>query len=131
MSIPHAEDAHARLLEERQRLDAVRDALVDRVAGLPVSLRNAELSATDQHPADAGTEMFERAKDLSILEQVDAELSAVERALQRVEDGGYGMCEACGGPIGRARLEARPAATLCIDDQSRTERMSRSDRVRS
>src|SRR5438876_408008 len=63
----------------------------------------SELSSNDQHPADIGSETFEREKDLSILEQVEAELADVEHALRRLEDGTYGICEACGQPIDEAR----------------------------
>ena len=77
---------------------------------------------SDQHPADVGTEMFEKEKDISILEQVTSELSDVDRALQRLDAGTYGVCEACGKPIGAERLRARPAATYCVRDQAMIER---------
>jgi RNA polymerase-binding transcription factor DksA len=41
-------------------------------------------------------------------------VAEIEAALARVESGGYGVCESCGGPIGEARLEAMPDATLCV-----------------
>jgi len=53
-----------------------------------------------------------------ILEQVDAELADVERALRRLDDGTYGVCEACGEPISPARLESSPAARLCAHDDN-------------
>ena len=45
-----------------------------------------------------------------------------QQALARIDEGTYGICERCGNPIGRERLEARPSATLCIDDQRRLDR---------
>lgn len=69
-----------------------------------------------------GTETFDRERDLAILEQVEAELSEVERALQRLEAGTYGTCEACGKPIDDARLEAVPAARFCLEDEAAAER---------
>jgi RNA polymerase-binding transcription factor DksA len=81
-----------------------------------------EISSYDQHQADLGTETFEREKDLSILEQVEAELADVAHALERLDDGTYGVCEACGKPIGDERLEALPAARFCVNDQALAER---------
>jgi DnaK suppressor protein len=117
------QSARHRLEAERARLEEVRTSLLEEAAPEVVSAMAAqELSNADQHPADIGTELFEREKDLSILEQVSAELADVERAIRRLDDGTYGVCEACGGPIGTERLHARPAATLCVGDQARLER---------
>jgi DnaK suppressor protein len=82
----------------------------------------SELSSYDQHPADMGTETFERTKDLSIIAQIEAELEDVERAFRRLENGTYGICEACGKAIEQARLEAIPTARFCVSDQARAER---------
>jgi RNA polymerase-binding protein DksA len=111
-----------RLDEERSRLQRLRDGLAedtgqDGGGGDDTS----ELSSVDQHPADVGTEEFEREKDLSILEQFESDLTALDRALERLEAGEYGKCEVCGKPIGDERLEARPAATMCIEHQQAAE----------
>jgi RNA polymerase-binding transcription factor DksA len=116
-----------RLTRERARLERVLQGLQDERGpdgkdwGTMV-----ELSAVDQHPADLGSENFERDKGMSILYNVEAELADVDRALRRISEGVYGRCEACGSPIGAARLEARPAARFCIEDQARVERGARS-----
>ena len=115
-----------RLEEERARLEGVRDTFTDEhLTDESESDSFNELSNLDQHQADTGSETFEREKDLSILEQVEAELSDVENAIRRLDDGSYGTCEACGRPIGEERLEALPAARLCLDDQSTAEREAR------
>jgi RNA polymerase-binding transcription factor DksA len=103
--------ARKRLLEERERLRRIADAL-SADAGEGASERDAlsELSLADQHPADLGTEMFEREKDLSILESLEAELVEIEAALQRLDDGTYGVDEVTGEPIDPERLEAYPTA---------------------
>ena len=49
-------------------------------------------------------------------------LSQVERALQRLDNGNYGICENCGNAIGKARLQAFPRATLCVSCKQREER---------
>ncbi len=111
-----------RLEQERERLKGVRAALL--AEGLEGSQQDTtgELSTFDQHQADIGTETFERAKDISILHNVDAELADVDWALERLSTDDYGICEACGKPIGEARLRARPAARFCVEDQARAER---------
>jgi DnaK suppressor protein len=117
--------ARDRLEAERDRLAAVRSGFDEEGFDSSESDSLGELSAVDQHQADIGTETFEREKDLSIIERLDAELSDVEHALRRLDEGTYGQCEACGKPIGDARLDAMPAARLCLDDQATAERQAR------
>ncbi len=111
--------ARKRLEEERTRLEGVRDGLLREEADADVG---AELSNVDQHPGDLGSETFEHEKNLSLLEQVSDELLQIEAAFQRVEQGTYGTCQACGRPIGAERLEALPATRFCVDDQAKAER---------
>ena len=119
--------ARQRLAAERERLDGVRSTFDDEHLGeQSESESTGELSSYDQHQADMGTETFEREKDLSILEQVEAELADVEHALRRLDDGTYGTCEVCGTAIPDERLEAMPAARLCLEHQAEVEREVRS-----
>lgn len=76
------------------------------------------------HMADDATEAFEQAVDVALQRKVEATLEEVRRALAKLEDGTYGLCEACGVRIDRARLEALPYAKHCMDCQSRKERGS-------
>jgi RNA polymerase-binding transcription factor DksA len=118
-----AEAMRGQLGAEQDRLRALRDEFVE--GGLTTQSEEdslAELSSSAQHQADIGTETFDRERDVSILEQVEAELADVELALRRLDDGTYGTCEACGRLIGDSRLEAKPEARLCLDDQARAER---------
>ncbi|MFM7718445.1 MAG: TraR/DksA C4-type zinc finger protein [Actinomycetota bacterium] len=114
------------LEEEGSRLTHIRASLAQESA-LTDADRDAtsEIAGADQHPADMGTEMFERERAVSILQRVDDQLADVRRALRRIDGGAYGTCEACGRPIAAARLEARPSARFCLDDQSRFEREAR------
>jgi RNA polymerase-binding protein DksA len=116
-----AEQARTRLAEEHERLRGIKDEL-DEARGESQDEGVQELSSADQHPADVATDTFEREKDLSILDQVEGELADVEYALQRLDAGTYGICEACGKPIGDERLEAMPAARFCLADQAQAER---------
>jgi DnaK suppressor protein len=104
------------LREERERVTRMRRAL-DEAAADP----STDLSLADQHPADSGSDTFERSKVLAILDRADRHLADVDRALERLERGEYGVCEACGEPIGSTRLRARPAARLCLRDQELAE----------
>jgi len=115
--------ASRRLEEERTRLQGIRDGL-QREQDEGSSETGGELSSIDQHPGDSGTETFEMEKNVSLLEQVDDELQEIEAAAQRLERGTYGTCQACGRPIGDARLEAMPATRFCVEDQAKAERQA-------
>jgi RNA polymerase-binding transcription factor DksA len=117
-----SDDARDRLEEERDRLQHVRAGFdAEHLHDESEDESTSELSHLAQHSADIATETFEREKDFSILEQVEAELADVERALRRLDEGTYGSCEACGGAIGDDRLEALPAARFCIAHQAEAE----------
>jgi DnaK suppressor protein len=115
--------ASRRLEEERTRLEGIRDGL-QREQDEGMSETGGDLSSVDQHPGDSGTETFEMEKNVSLLEQVDDELREIEAAAQRLERGTYGTCQACGRPIGDARLEAMPATRFCVEDQAKAERQA-------
>jgi RNA polymerase-binding transcription factor DksA len=106
----------------RQRLGSERERVTELIAGLrregldtSESDQVGELSHYDQHPADQGSDTFEREKDLSILEQLEGELAEIEAALQRLDDGTYGIDEVTGEPIDPARLDAYPIARTNVD----------------
>ncbi|MBB3111144.1 YteA family regulatory protein [Paenibacillus phyllosphaerae] len=79
-----------------------------------------ELSAYDNHPADLGTETFERGRDMAIDTHLASQREEIQSALQRIKDGEYGICEVCGETIPYERLQALPATTRCIDHASDT-----------
>jgi RNA polymerase-binding transcription factor DksA len=115
------------LKEERERLERIREGVYDDLGdSAEERAALAESSGADQHPADMGSERFEREKDLSIIADIDVEISEVDSALRRIDEGGYGRCEVCHRPIGAARLRARPATRFCVKDQATMERQVRS-----
>jgi DnaK suppressor protein len=65
--------------------------------------------------ADAGAATAERTEVLGLIESLKGQLSSVDQALIKINNGTYGSCDNCGLPITPARLEARPASVLCID----------------
>lgn len=75
----------------------------------------AELSIIDNHPADMGTELFEREKDQALHMHAGDELKKVENALQAIQKGTYGKCEKCGKDIPLERLKVIPYTTVCIN----------------
>ena len=115
--------ARKRLEEERTRLQGIRDG-IQREQDEAVSETGGELSSFDQHPGDTGTETFEMEKNVSLLDQVEDELREIEAAVQRLERGAYGTCQACGRPIADERLEALPATRFCVEDQAKAERQA-------
>lgn len=75
--------------------------------------------------ADRASTETDRAIELRARDRERKLISKIDEALQRIADGDYGYCEETGEPIGVARLEARPIATLSIDAQERHERKER------
>jgi RNA polymerase-binding protein DksA len=102
---------HARLTSEHAALQAgLQEVIRDSAAG----------SGDDQ--ADSGAKTFGREHEQALADRVAEALDQTERAIARVDDGTYGNCESCGKPIGAARLEAYPRATLCVTCKQRQER---------
>jgi len=88
------------------------------LAGL---MRDAGEGAGDDQ-ADAGTKTFEREQEISLANNARGMYEQSVHALERIEDGSYGICESCGSPIGKNRLLAFPRATLCVPCKSKQER---------
>ena len=110
------------LLEEQVRLEEELQEIEKRAAHVDESDRATELSSYEDHPADLASETFEREKDLAIGESVQHTLHKVINALEKLDRGTYGRCDACARPIKKARLRALPFATLCVECQARLER---------
>jgi len=91
--------------------------------GLDQSLKDSvhELSAYDNHPADLGSETFERGKDLALRDLSRRTLAKIDDALARIAEGNYGLCEHCGRQIAFDRLTAIPETTLCLDCELENE----------
>jgi DnaK suppressor protein len=82
---------------------------------------------TENHPdlADRASSETDRALELRTRDRQRKLISKIDDALHRIEEGVYGFCEETGEPIGLARLEARPIATLSLEAQERHERRER------
>lgn len=110
-----------RLTEEKQRIEAelAHSRSFDLEEPLTESVQ--ELSGYDNHPADLGSETFEREKDLGLRNNTAEIYQRIGEALERIDNGRYGICEDCGREIDLERLEALPYTTLCIDCQRQEE----------
>ncbi|HLA92866.1 MAG TPA: TraR/DksA C4-type zinc finger protein [Actinomycetota bacterium] len=106
----------AKLSELRMALEEQRDNLRKEIAeqgGDPDS-DDAEIDV-ERNFADSAHSTAERARMLSVMKALRANLRWVDRALKKMDLGTYGICERCGNPVGMDRLEALPWAILCID----------------
>ena len=109
------------LLEERKRVAAAIENLHEDHQG-SITDESGEEAAFDNHLADTATETYDRELDYTLEENSEHVLTAIEAALQRIEDGTYGICVNCGQEIAEERLAAIPWATHCIDCKRLEER---------
>ncbi|MGK5499003.1 TraR/DksA family transcriptional regulator [Streptomyces sp. URMC 125] len=112
------EEARAELARESERLRVEIHAAEEALSGL---MRDSADGAGDDQ-ADTGTKNITREHEMALAENAREMLYQTERALDRLEAGTYGACESCGRPIGKARMQAFPRATLCVECKQRQER---------
>ncbi|MBT2644393.1 TraR/DksA C4-type zinc finger protein [Bacillus sp. ISL-41] len=111
------------LTQLKQTLIDEKEALISQIDNneeegyLEGSQRDAtgELSSYDNHPADSGTELFERSKNIALDEHFDGQIGKIDSALKAIENGTYGKCAECGKEIPFERLEAVPYTLYCVD----------------
>ena len=108
--------ARRRLQSDQERVQGLIEGLRDEGLDQEEANQVGDLSHLPQHQADQGSEVFEREKDMAILEQLERELAEIEAALQRLDEGTYGVDEVTGEPIAPERLEAYPIARTNIDN---------------
>lgn len=120
---------------DRRMLGAIRGQLVAQREELLEQLREIEEAASnssqpdvsgevsfDEDSVDAGSYTFEREKDLSIAHNVRDLLGKMAKALDKIDEGTYGICESCGQPIDAARVKALPHVLLCLSCKKAEER---------
>jgi DnaK suppressor protein len=113
-------DYRKRLEEEKARLlHAVGFLERENPGSISDELGEVAEGGTDNHLGDTATAMYDRELDDGLEQGARETLAEIDAALQRIEDGTYGICEGCGKPIGAERLNAIPWTRLCIDDQRR------------
>ena len=116
------EHFRVQLLKERERVQsAIAHLREDHPGSLDEEVE--EIAATsDNHLAETASATLGREIDYTLGDNAEQVLSEIDASLKRIDDGTYGTCVRCGKPIGEERLEARPWASLCIDDQRAQER---------
>ena len=101
-------------VELRDEIERAESDIADRLGD--------SVSDAGDDQADVGAKTYEREHELSLTYNARDLLVQTERAVARIESGTYGVCESCGEPIGKARLQAFPRATLCVRCKRREER---------
>lgn len=99
----------------------LRAELAQAESELSVLLRDSGDGAGDDQ-ADAGAKTYEREQEIALADNAREMLHQNEHALERLDDGTYGVCESCTQPIGKLRLQAAPRATLCVRCKTKQER---------
>jgi len=102
------------LLEKRREIVGDVSEMHDEALKKPRLDASGDLSSMPIHMADIGTDNYEQEFALELMDSERKLLQEIDDALQRIEDGTYGICEGTGKPIPKARLEAQPWATCCV-----------------
>lgn len=114
--------------KQKQRLEELESELERVRGGLGDDQRfraEEEEDFTEHDSGDRSQSLFTREVDATVEEQVERRLEIVERALQKIDEGTYGLSEESGEPIPRGRLEAVPEALRTVEEQQRLERERR------
>ncbi|MFE7447703.1 TraR/DksA C4-type zinc finger protein, partial [Streptomyces chartreusis] len=112
------EEARAELMAEVMRLRNEIETSEQSLVGL---MRDSGDGAGDDQ-ADTGAKNITREHELALAANAREMLTQTERALEKLDAGTYGLCENCGNPIGKARMQAFPRATLCVECKQKQER---------
>ena len=107
--------------EISKELDRLRSELAVVEQEMDALIQESGEGAGDDQ-AEAGTKTFEREHEMSLVINARDMVLQTERALERIENKTYGNCEECGSPIGKARLQVFPRATLCMLCKQKEER---------
>jgi DnaK suppressor protein len=115
--------AHFEKLILQKREDLVKELGYLKETSMEKSYQDytGEVSTYSYHMADQGTDAQEREKAFMFASREGKYLTYLDKALERIKEGTYGICQECGEPISKARLEAVPTATLCVACKSKKE----------
>ncbi len=114
--------------QQKERLEELRDELLRVLRGAEEDERirgENEGDFTEHDSGDMSRDIYDREVDATIAEQIQQRLEIVDRALQKVEEGTYGLSDVSGEPIPRGRLEAVPEAIRTVEEQQQFERERR------
>jgi len=116
----------------QDEIDEVHEELLFEIGRMERAIKTAEATMASlfdegtegagRDPADVGSTNFERDQEMSLVQNAKDMLDQAQSALHRFETGRYGVCESCGEPIGKDRLQVFPRATMCLPCKQREER---------
>lgn len=115
------ETLRARLQERKAEIENDVSYMADEMRSIGVD-QDDENGSLGNHIADDGTNVSEAERIVTVTEDFQDILAQINAALERMNEGTYGVCQRCGRPIGGARLEAFPYVAYCIECQSLIER---------
>lgn len=110
-----------RLKREKQKLIGMIDKIEENGINQALGESIGELSVYDNHPADLGTESFERSKDLALCDNEHLLIADIDHALDKIKAGSYGLCDVCRSSISAERLHALPWAATCVKCQEQLD----------
>lgn len=113
------------IVEQREALAEELERLEKKIAITEEELSEVLKGGTDgagRDPADLGSSNFERDQEVALAQNAREMADQARLALHLFDDGNYGLCEVCGNPIGKGRLQVFPRATLCVTCKQREER---------
>jgi DnaK suppressor protein len=111
------QEQRALLLAERATYEQQAESLREEAEQLAAEMEPGDIQF-DEESGEGGTLNVERERDLALSAQARAAVEEIDKALAKIEQGTYGICEKCGEPIKKARLKALPYASLCISCKS-------------
>jgi len=107
----------------KKELEKLRSQIMNSVKDSTDGVKTPDESGMySQHQADKGTDDFDRTISLEVTTQEFAILKHIDRALQKIEENTYGICDITGEEISKARLEAVPYATMTVKAQDMLEK---------
>jgi DnaK suppressor protein len=106
--------AQINLKELRETLQARRDSTRERVATLAQRPELGAAQGFGKRIGDGTTEAISRLTEIGVGQSLESTLARTERALGKLDEGTYGICDACGQPIAPARLHAMPDSVMCV-----------------
>lgn len=109
------------LLSLREKLVGKVDSMQDEALKRSRQDASGDLSNVPIHMADVGTDNYERDLMIELIQSGEESVRNIDTALEKIEDGTFGVCELCGKKINKERLKAVPHAKLCIDCQREEE----------
>lgn len=107
----------------RLRLEEIRNQMTNTIRDITQDVKNTDASrGYSQHQADEGTDDFNRTVTLELTSKEFDVLRQIERAIEKLDEGTYGVCDISGEPIPLPRLEAIPYATMTVKSQEQLEK---------